>query len=186
MRKTSKKLKKWEKTLTNEKSSGIIEILLRKDDINCGRRHIEKRWKKLLTKAIECDILNELLMRDHQYGFEKFEKRRKKFLTSWFESDKIIKLSRRAAANKIVPCKLNNASLNELQTWNSFEFILRSNRKQQLRYIKSCKPDNLETWLERALLVVIQFFREFDPGSGWTLAACLTHASRTELTDFGL
>ena len=38
--------------------------------------------KKLLTKAIECDILNELLMRDHQYGFEKFEKRRKKFLTS--------------------------------------------------------------------------------------------------------
>ena len=23
------------------------------------------------------------------------------------------------------------------------------------------------------------FYREFDPGSGWTLAACLTHASRT-------
>ena len=31
-------------------------------------------------------------------------------------------------------------------------------------------------------------FREFDPGSGWTLAACLTHASRTGFTrwrDFG-
>ena len=26
----------------------------------------------------------------------------------------------------------------------------------------------------------IQFFREFDPGSGWTLAACLTHSSRTD------
>ena len=26
----------------------------------------------------------------------------------------------------------------------------------------------------------INFFREFDPGSGRTLAACLTHASRTE------
>ena len=26
----------------------------------------------------------------------------------------------------------------------------------------------------------IQYFREFDPGSGRTLAACLTHASRTE------
>ena len=25
------------------------------------------------------------------------------------------------------------------------------------------------------------FIREFDPGSGWTLAACLTHASRTGL-----
>ena len=28
--------------------------------------------------------------------------------------------------------------------------------------------------------LIIQFFREFDPGSGRTLAACLTHASRTE------
>jgi len=28
---------------------------------------------------------------------------------------------------------------------------------------------------------LIQFFREFDPGSGRTLAACLTHASRTGL-----
>ena len=28
----------------------------------------------------------------------------------------------------------------------------------------------------------IQYFREFDPGSGRTLAACLTHASRTELS----
>ena len=28
--------------------------------------------------------------------------------------------------------------------------------------------------------VKIQFIREFDPGSGRTLAACLTHASRTE------
>ena len=25
----------------------------------------------------------------------------------------------------------------------------------------------------------IQLFREFDPGSGWTLAACITHSSRT-------
>ena len=29
--------------------------------------------------------------------------------------------------------------------------------------------------------VDIQFFREFDPGSGLTLAACITHSSRTEL-----
>ena len=28
---------------------------------------------------------------------------------------------------------------------------------------------------------IIHFIREFDPGSGWTLAACLTHASRTRL-----
>ena len=29
-------------------------------------------------------------------------------------------------------------------------------------------------------LVQIPFYREFDPGSGRTLAACLTHASRTD------
>jgi hypothetical protein len=28
----------------------------------------------------------------------------------------------------------------------------------------------------------LQFTQEFDPGSGRTLAACLTHASRTEST----
>ena len=32
---------------------------------------------------------------------------------------------------------------------------------------------------------VIGFFGEFDPGSGRTLAACLTHASRTGLPFFG-
>ena len=34
--------------------------------------------------------------------------------------------------------------------------------------------------------VKIQFFREFDPGSGRTLAACLTHASRTEINGMKL
>jgi len=33
--------------------------------------------------------------------------------------------------------------------------------------------------IESAKAVLIQFFGEFDPGSGRTLAACLTHASRT-------
>ena len=42
--------------------------------------------------------------------------------------------------------------------------------KIELRaYLKKIKP---------ASAVLIQFFREFDPGSGRTLAACLTHASR--------
>ena len=31
--------------------------------------------------------------------------------------------------------------------------------------------------------VLIEYFREFDPGSGRTLAACLTHASRTEISE---
>ena len=32
-----------------------------------------------------------------------------------------------------------------------------------------------------AIQYEVIFFREFDPGSGRTLAACLTHASRTEV-----
>ena len=44
--------------------------------------------------------------------------------------------------------------------------------KIELRaYLKKIKP---------ASAVLIQFFREFDPGAGQTLAACLTHASRTK------
>ena len=34
-------------------------------------------------------------------------------------------------------------------------------------------------------LVLLVLFGEFDPGSGRTLAACLTHASRTGLPGFG-
>ena len=43
----------------------------------------------------------------------------------------------------------------------------------------------LEVSAEQKLSILILrrrikiFYREFDPGSGWTLAACLTHASRT-------
>jgi len=32
--------------------------------------------------------------------------------------------------------------------------------------------------------LVVVLFGEFDPGSGRTLAACLTHASRTGLSSF--
>ena len=34
--------------------------------------------------------------------------------------------------------------------------------------------NNLDCWF------ILYFYWEFDPGSGWTLAACLRHASRTE------
>ncbi len=34
--------------------------------------------------------------------------------------------------------------------------------------------------VDRILREAIDFYGEFDPGSGRTLAACLTHASRTE------
>ena len=39
---------------------------------------------------------------------------------------------------------------------------------------------SLFPWLRVSVVVVLFFNGEFDPGSGRTLAACLTHASRAE------
>ena len=45
------------------------------------------------------------------------------------------------------------------------------------------RTDSKREEMLTAKAVDIPFFREFDPGSGRTLAACLTHASRTDLAD---
>ena len=46
---------------------------------------------------------------------------------------------------------------------------------------KIAKSKSSMNKIESATAVLIQWYREFDPGSGWTLAACITHSSRTEL-----
>ena len=52
----------------------------------------------------------------------------------------------------------------------------------ELKKVKEAKTIALKNdWMsEGDLAYWIQFFREFDPGSGWTLAACITHSSRTD------
>ena len=57
-----------------------------------------------------------------------------------------------------------------------FERKRNSKSKKKLRQNSSEK----DVCTEGDLGVNIQFFREFDPGSGLTLAACITHSSRTE------
>ena len=50
--------------------------------------------------------------------------------------------------------------------------------------VKEAKSKTRRQSLDHPLRdVLIQWFREFDPGSGWTLAACITHSSRTELME---
>ena len=50
---------------------------------------------------------------------------------------------------------------------------LKYNSNKSKRATKARKYDcNTERWYDTN-------FREFDPGSGWTLAACITHSSRT-------
>ena len=53
---------------------------------------------------------------------------------------------------------------------NSFEFTKSSFKVTEQDHSKWYKPETVD----------IQYFREFDPGSGWTLAACITHSSRTD------
>ena len=79
-------------------------------------------------------------------------------------------------------------------SWKSFifkELTFKNSKKgmnSQVVILTWIKPRQMDIWLgERAKFICASawnsqhthFIREFDPGSGWTLAACLTHASRT-------
>ena len=56
-------------------------------------------------------------------------------------------------------------------------YILKQSKKEQIMLERIYWLNRLERAAQ------IQFFREFDPGSGWTLAACITHSSRTECSN---
>ena len=49
-----------------------------------------------------------------------------------------------------------------------------------LNKVKEAKIKIARKGCNRRKSDIIKIFREFDPGSGWTLAACITHSSRTE------
>ena len=84
--------------------------------------------------------------------------------------------------NDTVPCKLNNVK-DELRTpWTilnclSFE---KSNLSQRKFLSNIARSKLFKKWFEQLKGCLDTIFWEFDPGSGRTLAACLTHASRTE------
>ena len=61
-----------------------------------------------------------------------------------------------------------------MQPWNNSRQLFR----EQKPLISKLTGKDSQTILTRNQT----FFWEFDPGSGWTLAACLTHASRTGIT----
>ena len=80
--------------------------------------------------------------------------------------------------------KLNNKERSTKQS-------TRGNSSECVKYdLAILKENTTQTKVKRAIklerldragrCVLIQIFREFDPGSGWTLAACITHSSRTK------
>ena len=99
--------------------------------------------------------------------------------------DIIAKLSREEdlLSSRLAPWKLNNDENKTLKRFLSFAKAKRTlqrfrkrneNNRQQMTNERLSSENGLNTW--RCLDII---FREFDPGSGRTLAACLTHASRT-------
>ena len=54
----------------------------------------------------------------------------------------------------------------------------KNNPRQSVKTLASNSEHKSKSTLEKYFRI---FYGEFDPGSGRTLAACLTHASRTEI-----
>ena len=71
--------------------------------------------------------------------------------------------------------KLNNMKFRALKSAEiSLKHFEKSTSNKEAKINSSEKGISSREWEN------IQFFREFDPGSGLTLAACITHSSRTE------
>ena len=96
------------------------------------------------------------------------KKNSKKCLTNKKRWDKINELSERQTQQTLIT-----------KQWNTYD-----SRKFLYIYLKNGlnKPKAVKTRDSQTVVLSKRFkhfIREFDPGSGWTLAACLTHASRT-------
>ena len=147
-------------------------------------KKFEKRRKKFLTNELRCGKMLWPPRGDskqlNRIGSKKFEKTWKKFLTNETECDKISEL-RRWAASEPVPCKLNNVktNYNPLDNYELFKISCKRILSQRKFLSNIARSKLFKKWFEQPRGCLDTIFWEFDPGSGRTLAACLTHASRT-------
>ena len=92
-----------------------------------------------------------------------------------------LKQELREMKNKVVLWKLNNATWiicdsSQMFLKTSIDYEHKQSAISLLGFFLKLRP---KRYLE-PIKVLHKFYGEFDPGSGWTLAACLTHASRTK------
>ena len=136
----------------------------------------QKNLKKFLTSLKPDDIILRLLERPSNTGQES-EKNLKKCLTNLSKRGIMTKPQKRFA-----PCKLNNVKHEQLAPWTKWQVVFLSESEEKptkiLEYLPGGKAQSNDWIVWKGVL--IPFHWEFDPGSGRTLAACLTHASRTE------
>ena len=78
------------------------------------------------------------------------------------------KLNNEERSTSIKYVRERNSKISERK--NTTQTKVREAKKKALEQIWTYRKVRLNTTI-----------REFDPGSGWTLAACITHSSRTEL-----
>ena len=149
-----------------------------------------------MTKRKSCDIIVRLSARQvrKRKNLKKTSKKSKKVLDKrkkmWYNSQavaarllKSIERRQRNCTLKIEQRKMktkhiileNSATVKRCE--KSFWCIGNNAKEIQVKRAKAQTSKELKSVCDIGFKY---FFREFDPGSGWTLAACLTHSSRTK------
>ena len=143
---------------------------------------LSKKCKKIVDRggylrytnqAVGNGALQRALKTDGIYLFARTKKKllQKKFLTSSFEFGKIYKPSQDGDGL----WKLNNVRIEWTPECEVVSLVYQRNRRQSIQKRDGNITPNTIIWAKR----LFTYHGEFDPGSGRTLAACLTHASRT-------
>ena len=140
-------------------------------------------WGNALKQRLSRRSLKRLPVRQQKRKIKKVEK------SSWQTANNMI-WYQSCSGEEIT--KINKRTLITEQ-WNNLEKFLKVLFFKELTFKnskKGCSP--IGDWRDEIAKQLFwpnqtHFIREFDPGSGWTLAACLTHASRTRnfKWDFG-
>ena len=123
---------------------------------------------------------NVLLWKSPCKDFQLGENNLKKLLTRRIYYVIISKLPL-STATEIAPWQINsNATLKIPKT--NYSENKEPNSKDRISQKETGRTNRKVPWRAwEAGHATIKKTWEFDPGSGWTLAACLTHASRTDL-----
>ena len=141
----------------------------------------EKSLKKVLTNVVVGGIIVRLSHESAHSGckYDGFA------IAKWRLSKPAKRIWPTSLAKSQGPWKLN--SVRQERKHTQYPLILTQYEKNpetrncfQKRRQRASWVTNSMNWLIQAKACVDTIFWEFDPGSGRTLAACLTHASRTE------
>ena len=142
-------------------------------------KRISEKWNSQLTKDRRYDkVSKSSTKRQQNLNSKMFEKNLKKCLTNKKRWDKINELSERQTQQTLIKTLIKTLITTQWNTYDSRKFLyIFKNGSNEPKSVKTRDSQTvvLSKWIKH-------FIREFDPGSGWTLAACLTHASRTGIT----